>query len=627
MVQKSRESGSIQNPSKKNHWSMCSMTCRYKFSPHDFPRSPGVYLMKDEKGRIIYVGKALSLRDRLYSYFRNDRSLTPKTRALVGKICSIDHLLASSEKEALLLEASLIKKHRPRYNVVLRDDKQYVLFKLDRKTDYPRLVMTRKVVRDGSTYYGPFSSAAAARATWKLIGKVFPLRKCSDRSFRNRVRPCLYYDMGQCYGPCVLDVDRDDYREVVKRVELFLSGRTSELVGNLERKMVELSNELRFEEAAKLRDQIQAVNKTVERQVAVLPEGGDVDVAALVGTATGVGLGLLFIREGRLLDEKHFFWPGLTLDEGPEVLKSFLMQFYVKGRFIPQRILAPGAEEPAVLSEALSERAAKSVRVSLPYGTNDKRLVDLAMKVAARAESEREQTVSVLLKKALGLPDEPVRIEGVDASHLGGEGMRVGQVVFVDGKRSKEDTRVYAVPEAEGSADDYAALAEWAARRVESGPPWPDLVLLDGGRGQLAAVERVLDDLGVNWNLASIAKGPSRKAGELEDRIFRPGRVNPLPLKPGSPELLFLQRIRDEVHRLVIGAQRRTRKQRVLDSQIGSIPGVGPKTARMLWDHFGSLEGLLEADLEQLRALPGIGKKRAGDIHDALENMRKARAD
>ncbi|GAB7024198.1 excinuclease ABC subunit UvrC [Salidesulfovibrio brasiliensis] len=583
--------------------------------------------MKDEKGRIIYVGKALSLRDRLYSYFRNDRSLTPKTRALVGKICSIDHLLASSEKEALLLEASLIKKHRPRYNVVLRDDKQYVLFKLDRKTDYPRLVMTRKVVRDGSTYYGPFSSAAAARATWKLIGKVFPLRKCSDRSFRNRVRPCLYYDMGQCYGPCVLDVDRDDYREVVKRVELFLSGRTSELVGNLERKMVELSNELRFEEAAKLRDQIQAVNKTVERQVAVLPEGGDVDVAALVGTATGVGLGLLFIREGRLLDEKHFFWPGLTLDEGPEVLKSFLMQFYVKGRFIPQRILAPGAEEPAVLSEALSERAAKSVRVSLPYGTNDKRLVDLAMKVAARAESEREQTVSVLLKKALGLPDEPVRIEGVDASHLGGEGMRVGQVVFVDGKRSKEDTRVYAVPEAEGSADDYAALAEWAARRVESGPPWPDLVLLDGGRGQLAAVERVLDDLGVNWNLASIAKGPSRKAGELEDRIFRPGRVNPLPLKPGSPELLFLQRIRDEVHRLVIGAQRRTRKQRVLDSQIGSIPGVGPKTARMLWDHFGSLEGLLEADLEQLRALPGIGKKRAGDIHDALENMRKARAD
>lgn len=602
------------------------MSTKYKFSPTDFPRSPGVYLMKDSSGRIIYVGKASSLRARLASYFRASERLTPKTRALVERIDSIDILLASSEKEALLLEASLIKKHRPRYNVVLRDDKQYVLFRLDKSNRYPRLVMTRRAVRDGAVHFGPFTSGTAAKQTWKLVGKVFPLRKCSDHAFNNRVRPCLYYDMGQCLGPCVLDVDPDEYSEVVKRVELFLAGRTSELLDQLRREMQCASEALEFERAARIRDQIRAVEQTVERQVAVLPDGKDLDVAAMAETAGGLGLGLLFIRQGKLLDEKHFFWPGLTLEEGPEALRSFLIQFYTKGKFLPPRIIAPGIEDPEVLSEALSEHSGKAVRVAVPYGSRDKHLVELASRVALRAESDREVGVSVMLKNALRLDREPERIEGVDASHLGGQGMRVGQVVFVNGLRSKDDTRVYSVPESEGSSDDYAALAEWAERRIESGPPWPDLVLIDGGKGQLASVERVLSEQGADWPLASIAKGPSRRAGELEDRIFRPGRSNPVKLKPGSPELLFLQRVRDEVHRLVIGAQRRTRKQRVLDSQVGSIEGVGPKTARLLWDRFGGIDAMLDASLDDILSLPGIGKKRAAVIHEALERMRKAKS-
>lgn len=598
---------------------------KFKFFAREYPLTPGVYLMKDQAGRIIYVGKAKRLRSRLSSYFRSTSAHTPKTKAMVSKIAQIDILLTSSEKEALLLEASLIKKHRPRYNVVLRDDKQYVLFRLDRKSKFPRLTMTRKVTRDGSIYFGPFISAAAARSTWKLLGKVFPLRKCSKHAFKNRVRPCLYYDMAQCLGPCVNDVEPERYAAVVKRVEMFLAGRTGELLERLERDMKAASESLQFERAAELRDQIRAVQMTVERQSVVLSKGGDMDVLGLAVSGDGLGLGVLFIRQGRLLDEKSFHWPGLTLDEGPEVLEGFMSQFYEAEKMIPPKILVPAALEVAALTDLLAERREAGVRIQVASSGQDKSLVAIARKVARRAK--KEISITEMIGRKLMLGSEPIRIECVDASHLGGTGTRVGMVVFENGVRNKGESRVYTMPELDGSGDDYAALSRWAERRIESGPPWPDLVLVDGGLGQLATIERVLDDYdeAASWELASIAKGPSRRAGELEDRIFRPGRKNHMPLKAGSPELLFLQRVRDDAHRFVIGSQRRARKKTMLDSELLSLPGVGPKTARILWDRFKSVDAMMEAAPEDIRNLPGIGVKRAEQLAAQLAEMRAAR--
>jgi excinuclease ABC subunit C len=325
------------------------------------------------------------------------------------------------------------------------------------------------------------------------------------------------------------------------------------------------------------------------------------------------------------LDQKQFFWSGLTLDEGPEIIESFLAQFYGVGRFIPSIIIAPHEVDP-LLSDVLSERRAGTVRIVIPKNTQEKKLVEIARSVARQAK-ERTDTITLRLEKILKLSEEPVRIECVDASHLAGQGMRVGQVVFEEGRRNKEASRVYAFPELEGSGDDYAALAAWAVRRVESGPPWPDLVLIDGGRGQISAVEKALDGCveDICWELASIAKGPSRRAGELGDLIFRPKRKNPLPLKPGSVELLFLQMVRDTAHRFVLGRQRRSRKKAVLSSELTSLPGIGPKTARILWDKFESLDAMLEADLNSLQSLPGIGKKRAGKIYQALQGLKASR--
>ncbi len=586
--------------------------------------------MKDSAGKILYVGKAISLRKRLSSYFRPGAKLTPKNESLVRRVRRVDTLLAGTEKEALLLEASLIKKHRPRYNIVLRDDKQYVLFKLEKRSEYPRLLITRKAVRDGSVYFGPFTSAAAARQTWKLLGRAFPLRKCADSVFRNRVRPCLYHDIGQCLAPCVRDVDRNEYLDLVRRVEMFLRGRSGELLDVLEREMSELAESLEFEKAAILRDRIRDVRRTVERQAVVLQREADLDALALAETATGLGLGQVVVRQGRLLDEKRFFWPGLTLEEGPEALQSFLNQYYDGGRLIPGRIILPYDADVGTLSEVLAERREGAVRIVTANSVEERGLVDLARSVAARDDPRSTDTdIAELLSGRLRLDARVERIEGVDASHLGGEGLRVGQVCFVQGHPAKEEYRLYAFPELEGAGDDYAALAAWMKRRIDAGAPWPDLILLDGGKGQLAAVERALNEHWPNDSdepkpaLASIAKGPSRRAGELEDRVFRPGRKNPMNLLPGSPELLFLQRVRDESHRFVIGRQRSSRKTNVLQSEVLSLPGIGPKTARLLWDRFGSLDAMLEAGEEGLREVPGIGAQRAAQIAGRLKILRR----
>ena len=602
-----------------------------KPDPSSIPLSPGVYLYRDGKGQVIYVGKARILRRRVLSYFRPE-GLPVKTKAMLAHAQSIEFLTTTTEKEALLLEASLIKKYRPHYNIVLRDDKQYVLFRVNIKHPFPRLEVVRKARRDGARYFGPFTSSLAARETWKLLHRAFPLRRCSDRAMKNRVRPCLYHHMGQCPAPCMGLVTAEDYFEGVRRVCDLLQGKADPLLKELHSRMEAAAEALEFEQAAVLRDQIRAVEKTVERQATVLPGGGDMDVLGLFQAERGLALGLVFVRGGAMTDGRAFYWPGLTFDDAPELLFSFVGQYYEQ-LTPPPRILLPwlpaavqeadgedggtdGApDERSLLEQALSERRGGPVRLVAPQNPADNRLVDVAQsnarEEARRREKLEETPLPERLARALHLPGAPRRIECVDVSHTGGRQTRVGMVVYEDGRPSPDQYRAYAMPD---GGDDYGTLYAWVARRLESGPPWPDLMLIDGGRGQLAVVERALADAGKAdfFPLAAIAKArdeaghADRRAGNVADRIFLPGRSNPLPLREGCAELLFLQNVRDATHRFAIGRHRKARGQAALSGELMRLPGIGPATARLLWETFGSLEAMRAASVDDLRRLPGL---------------------
>lgn len=607
--------------------------------------------MKGAKGKILYVGKAKNLRARLGSYFRGEAGHSPKTIALVARIAAVEVLLTASEKEALLLESSLIKKHRPRYNVVLKDDKNYILFKLDKRSPYPRLAFTRRVVRDGAAYFGPFTSAAAARTTWKELGRVFALRKCGDRTLQNRIRPCLYHFIGQCLAPCVKAVDPETYMALVHRVEAFLTGRSAEVLKSVQKEMEQASERLDFEAAARLRDLLFAMRRTVEGQATVLTRLVDMDVADFTVTALGVGLCVLFVRQGRLLDRKTFFFPGIEAGEAVGAAGSALVQFYRPESFIPARVVVPPSLAPrmagvsvaddapgeadegeetsgdgAALAEILAERRGGPVRLGSPRGREERKLLELAGANARRAAEEAvkaaERDVLPSLATAFGLVALN-RIEAVDVSHLGGKGVRVGMVVFEEGSPKKSDYRAYAFPELEGTSDDYLALASFAAKRAASGPPWPDLLLVDGGKGQLEAVLRALTEAGAGgaFALASIAKGDTRSQNEMGDVIYVPGRKNPLALRPGSPELLFLQRVRDAVHDFSIGRQRLARNKTGLKSAVLDLPGVGPKTARKLWEAFGSVAAMKAASPADIAAKAGLGPKQAAKVADSLSGL------
>ena len=634
------------------------------------PTTPGVYLYKDAQGRIIYVGKARNLRRRILSYFRPASALTPKTVAMIGHAASLETLSTGTEKEALLLEASLIKKHRPHYNIVLRDDKQYVLFRIGRESPYPRLEIVRQPRKDGARYFGPFTSGTAARETWKSIHKAFPLRRCSDRAFKNRQRPCLYHHLGQCLAPCTEQISPTTYADIVHRVELLLMGRSRELLDSLRKEMFEASDRMEYERAAEFRDQIKAVEATVERQSVVLPDGGDMDIAGIAPVKGGLALGLLFVRAGRLVDGRTFFWPDLGLAEAPELLWSFLGQFYGPQSAIPQRIVIPWRpdtlpedlrmdsappQEPAIsptlqdtpepddedslsmLEATLGELRGSAVHIGIPRNMAETKLVDMAVSNAREAAltgaaAPMSERLALIFSRERGLTTQAIRrVECVDVSHTGGSSTRVGMVVFEDGQPQKSAYRTYAL-EGEDSChgDDYAALAEWARRRLKSGPPWADLVLIDGGRGQIAAVQRILRDNGAEGHfiLAGIAKARNeqgradRRAGNVGDRIFLPGRSNPLPLRDGSPELLFLQHVRDTAHHFVIGRHRRARAGAALSGELLRIPGIGPATARLLWDKFKTLETMTAATPEELASIPGIGPHKATLLAERLQQLR-----
>ncbi len=600
--------------------------------PDTIPSAPGVYLYKDSAGHIIYVGKARILRRRVLSYFRED-GLPQKTLAMLRHAASLETLTTTTEKEALLLEASLIKKHRPRYNIVLRDDKQYVLFRLDIKKPFARLEIVRQARRDTARYFGPFTSALAARETWKLIHRTFPLRRCTDRAMKNRVRPCLYHHIGQCPAPCTENISIAEYAHTVQQVAELLSGNSTALLASLRTEMDTAATALEFEKAARLRDQIRAVEHTVERQAAILPGGGDMDAVGISLADKGLALGIIFVRNGAIVDGRSFYWHGLEADAAPEALWSFLSQFYAVS-LPPPRILLPWIppedteNTQDLLEQSLTDKRQGTVRIHTPRNPSENQLVDVA---TANAKEEirkrREFAPEERLKDILQLPHPPRRIECVDVSHTGGQQTRVGLIVFEDGKAQSQDARVYTMPD--GTCDDYATLSAWIPRRLKSGPPWPDLLLIDGGRGQLAAISRALQEAGQPdlFPIAAIAKArkedgqADRRAGNTADRIFLPGRQNPLPFREGAPELLFLQHIRDCTHRFAIGRHRRARAGAALTGELMRLPGIGTATARLLWDHFGSVEAMRKATLKDLTALPGIGAAKAASIIEKLGKL------
>jgi excinuclease ABC subunit C len=585
------------------------------------PESPGVYLFKDGSGRIIYVGKAKNLRRRVLAYFRKPQDLSQKTAWMMRRARGLDFIMTSSEKEAFILESTLIKKHLPRYNIILRDDKQYPCLRLDPRESYPRLAIVRRIRKDGALYFGPFSSANSVRTTLKLIDRVFQLRKCRERELTPRPRPCLNQQMGRCLGPCALDVPKEHYREIVDQVILFLEGRNRELMTQLRGRMEEASEALDFERAAGIRDRIRAVERTIERQVVVSPRMEDQDVIGLVRDGRLHQVVILFVRRGAMVGSRDYLFRK-DEDQPGEVLEAFLKQFYLREPLIPPEILvSERLEDGRAIAAWLSDAAGKRVSILSPQRGEKRRLVEMALANAGNLIESRSKARDVDLMErvqaVLGLRRRPTIIEGIDISNLGG-GMAVGTVVsFMEGLPQKAGYRNYRIRTVAG-ADDYAMMTELAVRRLRQGG-LPDLVLVDGGKGHLHAVQKVLQ-ASVEQDppeTVAIAK-PEETRGETLDKIYVPGRKDPVALAPDDPVRLLMMRIRDEAHRRAVSFHRDLRRKALTRSVLDGIPGVGSRRKKILLRHFEKMEAVARASVEELASLPGIGLGLAETIQKRL---------
>ncbi len=594
------------------------------------PEAPGVYLFKSEKGEILYVGKAKNLKKRLSNYLRQDLSQTPKTRALLAKAAQVEIIVARSEKEALLLEANLIKKHRPQYNVILRDDKAYPLLRISLHEKFPGIRVVRRRRKDKALYFGPYPSAGAVKETLRFLGHIFPLRRCSTAEFRRRERPCLYYQIGRCPAPCVGKISEEEYRQIVNGVIMFLRGKAGPLLKKLQAEMEACAERLEFERAAVLRDRIRAIEKTLEAQVVALSEERDLDVFAVARQGEKISGCVLFVRSGALIGKKNFHLTRVDLDE-PALFSLLLRQFYDEGKYIPDEILLPKEpEDQEFLSEWLSELAGKKVEIRVPKRGARRSLMEMAKKnaleaLAARLKGERPyEELAEEMTVYLRLPKIPRRVEGVDISNIQGE-IPVGVTVsFLDGSPDKKAYRRYHI-KGVSQPNDYAMMFEVLQRRLTRGVEednLPDLLVIDGGKGQLQIALTVLEELGLKGEIGVCAIAKERE--KEGDKIYIPGRKNPLNLARHNEILRFLQRVRDEAHRFAITFHRKTRSKKALVSSLDQIPGVGPKRRQTLLRHFGDLEAIRKASVEEIARLPGLNRKVAQEIKRYLSKEVKA---
>jgi len=572
------------------------------------PDQPGVYLMKDDKGRIIYVGKAINLKNRVRSYFQSSRNHSPKVLALVARIAGLEYIITASEIEALILECNLIKKHRPKYNISLRDDKTYPYIKMTYE-DYPRLYATRKVVKDGARYFGPYTSAGAVHETLRLLKNLFPLRSCRKLDAK---RPCLEHHIKRCLAPCTGDVKKEAYGDMIKAVGLFLEGRSDAVIKNLRRRMAEAAEKLEFEQAGRLRDQLVAVEKIVEKQN-IVTGSGDQDAVGLARSAAGICAQVFFIRSGKMVGRDHFMLSGGEDEPDEKILEAFIKQYYSQAAFIPREILLPLAiEEQHLLADWLSGMKGGRVQVETPKRGIKKDLINMAAGNAATvlqeqatrlaADVDKTAGAAAELGRQLGLPAVPDRIECFDISHIQGSETVASMVVFEGGQPNKSEYRRYKLKTVEGKPDDFKSMQEVVGRRyrdvLEKGPI-PDLIIIDGGKGQLSSALAIIRACGLSdVTVVGLAK-------EFE-HIFCEGNSEPVILPRHSQSLYLVQRIRDEAHRFAITYHRKLRSKRNLVSVLDHIPGIGPKRRKALWDHFGSLAKIKTADVEELAEVDGM---------------------
>ncbi|MFP4600622.1 MAG: excinuclease ABC subunit UvrC [Persicimonas sp.] len=597
------------------------------------PHEPGCYLMRDKRGKIVYIGKAKDLKNRVRSYFR----ASGDTRAFVSRLPyvlgDIEYIITANEKEALILENTLIKEHKPRYNVQLKDDKNFLSLRIDMDHPWPRVEVVRKQKKDGAKYFGPYHSASAIRRTLKVLNKHFRLRTCPDSVLQNRSRPCLQYQIKRCPGPCVLDIDRDDYMQHVGEAMMFLEGRGAELSENLQSKMMQASQELEYELAAHYRDQIQAIEKVLEQQVAVTTKSVDRDAFGYHREGDRLTIQLLFIRGGKLEGARSFSYKDQEFPD-QEVLSSFLNLYYSSGSDLPQEILLPMELEDSEVDsfeELFSEMAGRRVYIQTPKRGQKKALIDTAMTNAEHSfedEHDKEDRAQDLLDKLAGrldLKNYPERIECYDISNLQGKQIVGSRVCFIGGQPEKREYRHYKLRSVVAQ-DDFASMREVLMRRfekvVEQGDDAPDLVIIDGGKGQLGQAMTVFEDLGVHHvDLIALAKARNDKVGFQDpevtrspERVFVPGRKNPIVLKSNSAELYLLERLRDEAHRFAIRFHKKLRRKQTLRSSLEDVPGVGPTTRKSLLRHFGSLKKIKNASVDELAGVDGVGEKTAEEI-------------
>jgi excinuclease ABC subunit C len=601
----------------------------------NLPSRPGVYLMRDERGKVIYVGKAKDLRARVRAYFHSPDGRC-QVEFLVRRVADIETLVTSSDKEALILENNLIKQYKPRYNIRLKDDKSYLSIKVTTEHAWPRIFTTRKIVKDGNRYFGPFSSAVAARETLDIIEKHFLLRNCTEHNFKNRSRPCLQYQIKRCLAPCVLPVSQEEYRERVRQAILFIEGKQNELLAELKQRMAAKSEALEFEAAAKIRDQIQAVEKTLEKQRMVAHWGSDQDVFGLYREGGFIEVQVLFVRQGKLTGSQSY---SLEDREFPdeEVMGALLTQFYQGQRFIPDEILLPvELEDSGVREEYLRENKGKRVGIFSPQRGDKKELVEMARQNARQSFSERHdqekarETMLQELRLKLRLRNYPQRIECFDISMLHGAHAVGSMVTFVNGEPDKSRYRHYRIRSIDASSggDDFGMMLEVLKRRFTRGQSeedLPDLVVVDGGKGQLAMALAAMAEVGVKGveavGLAKMRVQSAPWSAEIErseERVFLPGQSNPVILKRNSNALFLLQRVRDEAHRFAITHHKKLRARQTLFSALDSIPGVGAARKRALLRAFGSIKRIEEATLEELLKVPSMNEKIAREILQSL---------
>jgi len=570
------------------------------------PDQPGVYLFKDRSGDVLYIGKAARLADRVRSYFLKGADHTPKTALLVSHITDLETMVTRSELEALILESNLVKRHRPRFNVVLRDDKQYPYLRLPVKDRFPRLSIVRRVQKDGALYYGPYTPAGALRETLKVIKKVFPLATCTIDIDGTAERACIEFEIKRCMAPCTGQQTQEEYHRIVRQVRQFLEGHDRELVDDLRAQMDAAATREDFEEAARLRDRIFKIERTLERQRITQTASIDQDVLGIARHGASVDLQVLFVRGGLLIGRKDFFWLESADAADEELVRSAIEQFYNKDGQPPRELLIPvNIPDADLLAHWLSDKRGEPVRVLAPERGTKHQLVLLAEENAAAAladhlrNEELDRQAGEELQRVLRLKTAPRRIEGFDISNTMGNQSVASMVVWEEGRMKKSDYRRFKIASVEG-ANDFASMHEVVTRRYGRMEDLvlPDLVLIDGGLGQLASARAALQEVG-RPELAVI--GLAKAKGEKDERVYLPGRKNPIVLRANSPATHLLQRVRDEAHRFAVTFHRTLRGKTLVTSQLDQIIGIGSITRTKLLKQFGSLANLAQASEEALR--------------------------